>query len=81
MAETEGPTGEYRRLTENEGAAIRAMTDVELLRHYELTRLMIETDSMMPTNRVRMEFVRQVSILEQMEILRRMSAGKENGRE
>lgn len=69
----EGPTQEYRDLSENP-EKILAMTDEELLKHFLLTRLMIETDTGMPTNKLRMQFVFRVARVERAEILHRMKS-------
>lgn len=68
----EGPTQEYRRLAENPNL-ITYWSDEKLLKHFLDTRLLIETDSGMPTNQLRMGFVFRVSGYERAEILRRMS--------
>jgi hypothetical protein len=73
----EGPTQEYRRLAEDGGAAVRAMDDETLLRHYLQTRLMIEHNdpiylSGAATNALRMGYVFTVAQYERNEILQRM---------
>ncbi len=73
MPKTKGPTGEYRRLAEHPDL-IAAMSDTELLDHFLDTRLLIETDSGMATNALRMGFVYRVGRDEQIEILRRMGS-------
>jgi hypothetical protein len=76
LPETEGPTGEYRRLAEHPDL-IEGMTDTQLLDHFIGTRLMIEVNDnpfSAATNQVRMGYVFTVARLERAEILRRMKA-------
>lgn len=76
LPETEGPTGEYRRLAEHP-ELIEAMTNTGLLDHFLGTRLMIEYgDNPLAahTNQVRMGYVFTVGRLERAEILRRMGS-------
>lgn len=69
---SEGPTQEYRHLAENPDI-ISTWSGEKLLKHFLNTRLMIETDSGMETNALRMGFVFQVSGYERVELLRRLS--------
>lgn len=73
MPETEGPTGEYRRLAEHP-ELLREWDAEKLLQHFLDTRLMIETDADMATNRERMRYVHLVDMFEVAEILRRMGS-------
>lgn len=68
----EQPTEHYRRLA-GYPEQMQEWTSEELLLHFLETRLMIQTDSGMRTNDLRMGYVFQVGRYEHEEILRRMN--------